>query len=224
MARAAKQPLAPAAVVAALLERHGQTYAEELGLKLARNTPAVLFRWLCATVLLSARIRAHVAMAAARALADRGWTTPARMARSSWAERTKVLNEAGYARYDESTSRKLGATVELLRSAYGGDLRKLREVAGAEPARERALLKDFNGIGEVGVDIFFREMQAVWPELYPFLDRRALQAARALGLPGEVEALAALVARQDLPRLGAALVRTSLAKDAKVILAAVRAG
>jgi hypothetical protein len=94
-------------IVAALLAMHGRTYCDELAINIARNTPSVLFRWLCATLLFSARINASVAIAAARAITRRGWTSARKMAASTWEERTHVLNAAGYARYDESTSAKL---------------------------------------------------------------------------------------------------------------------
>lgn len=51
------------------------------------------------------------------------------MAEATWRQRTDVLNRAGYARYDESTSRMLGDTAQLLLDRYRGDLRKLREEA-----------------------------------------------------------------------------------------------
>jgi hypothetical protein len=200
-------------IVAALLERHGRTYADELGLDLARNTPSVLFRWMCASLLLSARISSDIAMHAARALAEQGWTTAERMAGSSWEERTRTLNASGYARYDERTSRMLGDTSSLLVEAYGGDLRKLREAAGRDPQQERSLLKRFKGLGDVGVDIFFREVQIAWDELHPFADQRALKAAEQLGLPPDAEGLAGQVSRAEFPRLVAALIRAGLAKD-----------
>lgn len=65
---------------------------------------------------------------------------------------------------------------------YKGDLRNLREEAGRDPKRERTLLKRLKGIGDVGVDIFFREVQAAWDELVPFADKRVMKAARQLGL------------------------------------------
>src|ERR687888_69109 len=112
-----------------------------------------------------------------RGLADQGWTTPQKLDRTTWAQRVRVLNRAGYARYDESTSRMLGDTCALLLERYRGDLRRLREEAGRDPKRERALLKAFKGLGDVGVDIFFREAQLAWKELYPFADRRGPPAA-----------------------------------------------
>lgn len=208
------------AVVEALLDRHGTTYAEELGIDLAGNTPSALFRWLCAAILMSARVSSQNAVRAAKALADAGWTTADHMAASSWRDRVKVLNENGYARYDESTSRMLGEDVEILMDRYKGDLRELREKAGREPAAERRLLKEYKGIGDVGADIFCREVQVAWDELHPFADRKSLSSAEKLGLPQSAEALAKLVARDDYPRLLAALVRCDLAGDHDAIRAA----
>lgn len=211
-------------IVQSLLERHGQTYAAELGIDLEKGTPSVLFRWLCAAILLSARISARLAMRAAAALAGEGWTSAQKMAAATWEQRTRTLNAAGYARYDESTSRMLGETAELLLERYRGDLRRLREEAGHDPARERALLNACKGLGDVGVDIFFREAQLCWDELYPFADRRALEAARHLGLGDDAKALARLVPRQQFPALTAALVRAALAKDLDGVLERAKSG
>ena len=210
-------------ILDALLERHGQTYAAELGIDLGKGTPSVLFRWLCASILLSARISAGLAMQAARALADQGWTTAEKMAAASWEQRTRTLNEAGYARYDESTSRMLGDTAALLLERYRGDLRRLRREAGRDPARERELLKQCKGLGDVGVSIFSREVQLAWDELYPFADQRALDAAERLGLGKDAQALAKQVPRQEFPRLVAALIRAGLARDIEAVLAAAQA-
>lgn len=198
------------AVANRLLDQYGKTYASEAGVTV-RDTPAALFRLLCLATLLSARIRADIAVGAARALAEAGWTTVDKLRESSWEQRVRVLNRSGYARYDERTARMLGESADLLHERYGGDLRRLREAAEHEPAAERRLLKEFKGIGEVGVDVFFREAQAVWDELYPFVDARAADSADRLGLPRDPEELAALTSRPDFGRLVAALVRVRLA-------------
>jgi hypothetical protein len=130
------------AVVDALLERHGQTHAEELGIDVARGTPSVLFRLLVASILFSARIGAGQAVKAARALTDEGWTTAEKVAATSWQERVQVLNRHGYARYDERTASMLGDAFELLLDRYRGDLRRLRAEAGQDPGKERRLLKE----------------------------------------------------------------------------------
>lgn len=212
-----------AGLVEALLEAHGRTYAAELGIDLEEETPSALFRWLTASILMSARISSEVAMQAARALADNGWTTAEKMAAATWEDRTRTLNEAGYARYDESTSRMLGETSAMALERYGGDLRKLRRLAGEDPQKERELLKAFKGIGDTGADIFLREAQIVWDELYPFVDRRAAKAAQDLGLQGDADKLAELVSRQDFPRFTAALVRAALAHDLERLAKSVEA-
>jgi hypothetical protein len=197
----------------ALLDRHGRTFADELGIDVVKGTPSALFRLLCAATLMSARIGSPIAVEAARNLAKRGWRTPRKLAESTWEQRVKALNEAGYARYQERTATMLGDLTELLLARYGGDLRKLREEAEHDPKAERRLLKQFKGLGDVGVDIFFREVQVAWDELMPFADRRALDAAGRLKLPKDPSKLAKLVGTGDYPRLVAALVRVELEDD-----------
>ena len=203
-------------VVAALLERHGATYAREAGIPLGSDAgPSALWRLLCLSLLLSARISADLAVRGARALADEGWTSAQKLADSTWERRAKVLNEAGYARYDERTATMLGETAELVGERYRGDLRRLRSEADRDPARERELLKECKGIGDVGVDIFFREVQGDWQELHPYLDDRAVRSAGKLGLPEDSKRLAKLAgdSAAETTRLAAALVRAELAGD-----------
>jgi hypothetical protein len=207
-------------VIAALLDRHGRTYAEELGIDVAKGTPSPLFRLLCAATLMSARIGSGIAAEAARNLAKRGWRSPAKLAGSTWEQRVKALNEAGYTRYQERTATMLGDLTEHLLERWDGDLRKLRDAAERDPKAERKLLKEFKGLGDVGVDIFFREVQVAWDELMPFADRRALDAAGRLKLPKDSEKLAGLTDARDYPRLVAALVRTELEDDYDAIRAA----
>ncbi|MQA91382.1 MAG: hypothetical protein GEU90_14320 [Gemmatimonas sp.] len=198
-------------IAAAVLETAGQTFCEELKIPLERGTPSPLFRTLCFSLLSSTRIGHRAALSAARALADAGWTTPPKMNDSTWRQRTDVLNRSGYARYDESTSTMLGDTTAHLLDEYGGDLRRLRDAAERNPQAERGLLKEFKGIGNVGVDIFFREIQFVWDELLPFADRRTLSAARQLKLGNDSDALRKLVdSDRDYVRLAAGLVRVDL--------------
>lgn len=206
--------------VRVLLDRHGRTFAEELGLDLRKGTPSALFGLLLFSVLSSARIRSVNATEGTRALLDAGWRTPAKLAGTSWQRRVKVLNAHGYARYDERTATMLGDLVGQLQERWGGDLRRLRNEAGGDVRRLKALFTELKGIGPVGADIFLREAQRCWPELRPYVDKRAKAAARELGLPAKPEDLAGLVAGDDVARLVAALVRTSLADDARELSAA----
>lgn len=192
-----------------LIEEHGRTFADEAGIRL-RDTPAPLYQLSVLSMLSSAPIRAHVAIATARELFRAGWRTPARMVKTTWQQRVDVLGQGGYRRYDESTSTALGDGARLILDTWSGDLRKLRAEAGRDPAAIRERLRTLPRVGPTGADIFCREAQGVWPELRPGFDKRARDGARAAGLPTAPEELAALVSADDLPRLAAALVRITL--------------
>ncbi|CAM5655099.1 endonuclease [Streptomyces avidinii] len=192
-----------------LLAEHGRTHAEEAGIRMG-NTPMPLYQLLTLCLLFSVRIKADIAVAAAREVYAAGWRTPRAMAASSWQDRVDALGRAHYRRYDESTATALGEAAALVLDRYGGDLRRLRSAAAQDPGRIRELLQEVPRIGPVGADIFCREAQGVWPELSPAFDRRARRAAAGLGLPRTPEGLARLVSTEDLPRLAAALVRTEL--------------
>ncbi|QGV81932.1 endonuclease [Streptomyces ficellus] len=195
--------------VRSLLDREGRTYAEEAGIRL-KDTPQPLYQVLVLAHLLSARIRAGTAVAAARALFDAGLRDARHMRDATWQRRVDALGEGGYRRYDERTSTQLGEAAGLVLDTYGGDLRRMRDIAGGDVDALRGLLREVPGIGPAGADIFLREVQGVWPDLAPYLDRKTLDGARRLGLPAEPEELARLVGKEELPALAAALVRAAL--------------
>jgi endonuclease III len=200
------------AVVKTLLEAYGRTYAEEAGIAL-RNTPRPLYQLLVLATLLSARIRAVVAVAAARELFAAGMRTPRRTADATWQQRVDALGRGGYRRYDERTATQLGEGAELVIEKYGGDLRRLRARADGDVAELRRALQEFPGVGPAGADIFLREAQSVWPEAAPYLDGKALQGARRVGLPDTPPALLRLAPRTSPTHLADALVRTALSRD-----------
>ncbi|WP_227370598.1 hypothetical protein [Halomonas sp. M20] len=200
-------------IVDALLECHGRTFAQEFGITLQHDTPAPLFRLLCFSLLTSAPLSANAAMQACKALGKAGWTTPSKMSNSTWEQRVRVLNANGYARYDEKTAHQLEAMTTHLQETYAGDLRQLRSAADGDIKKARNLLKEFKGIGDVGADIFLREVQQCWDEFRPFADKMALKSSAKLNLGDDAEKLAKQVNSNDFARLVAALVRTQLAKD-----------
>lgn len=200
-------------IVNKLLDEHGLTYAQEAGIDL-KVTPAPLFQLLVLANLLSTRISAGIAVATARELVASGFTTPEKMRDATWQQRVDALGRGGYRRYDERTSTMLGDGAVLLLDTYGGDLRKLREQSES-PKEVLKRLQDFPGIGPTGASIFAREVQAVWPEMAPFFDKKALDGARKVGLPENSADLAALVPDKELPQLASALVRVALDRSKK---------
>lgn len=201
-----------AQTVRSLLSRLGRTYAQDAGIRLA-DRPAPLYQLLVLANLLSARISSEVALAAARELFAAGYRTPAAMLKASWQDRVDALGRGHYRRYDEGTSTRLGNGAELLNQRWHGDLRELRDEAGADRRRTADLLTEFPGIGPAGADIFLREVQSTWPDIAPYFDSRALEGAKNLSLPQDPARLADLAgSKADVARLAAALVRVSRSK------------
>lgn len=198
------------AIAKAILNNHGETYAQQIGIRL-KNAPAPLFQLLNASLLMSARISAEKAVEAAAALREADLDTPRKMTDASWQNRVDTITDRGYKRFDEKGSTQLGKTAQLLLKRYDGDLRKLRSEAGPDVVRQRQLLQQFKGIGPTGADIFLREVQGVWSEVYPYADDKVIQAAQKLELPKAPDRLARLVARVDFPRFVAGIVRVDLA-------------
>jgi len=192
-----------------LVEEYGTTYADQAGITL-RDKPAPLFQLLVLAMLSSTRISADVAATTAHELFRTGWRTPQRMRAATWQQRVDALGRGGYRRYDESTAEMLERLSDQLIEEQRGDLRRLRPGKdGSTKDLERAL-QEYPRIGPTGAAIFCREAQAVWPELRPYLDKRARDAAGRLGYGKDPERIAGLAPGGDVARLSAALVRWSL--------------
>ncbi|MEU1275140.1 endonuclease [Streptomyces sp. NPDC005799] len=199
-------------LVRELVGAHGRTFAEETGITL-RDTPQPLYRLLVLALLLSARIRGSIAVATARELLRAGLRDPRRTAEADWQERVDALGRGGYRRYDERTATQLGDGAELLLGRWGGDLRRMREEADGDVGELRRLLQEIPGIGPAGADIFLREVQGVWPDVAPYLDRKALDGAGRLGLPKDPDRLVKLAGDTRPAVLAAALVRAALDEE-----------
>jgi endonuclease III len=201
-------------VVAELLECYGQTYSEEAGIRLADN-PSPLYQLHVLSTLLSARISADIAVAAARELFAAGYRIPAAMSEASWQDRVDALGRGHYKRYDERTATMLGDAAGQVVTGFHGDLRRLRDAAGGEAGRIGEMLTGFPGIGPTGASIFLREVQESWPSVAPYADARVVAGAARVGLPAGRDKLATLLSGSRHPaRLAAALVRVSLSRQA----------
>ncbi|HET7385754.1 MAG TPA: endonuclease [Nocardioidaceae bacterium] len=192
-------------IATTLLDRHGRTFADEAGITL-RDKPAPLWQLLVLSLLASARISSDIATAAATELFKAGYRTPRKMCEATWQQRVDALGRGHYRRYDERTSTMLGECAEMLLDEHGGDLRKIHD---GDTSDIEGALQAFKGVGPTGAAIFCREVQGVWPDLAPYIDKRTGDGAERLGLPRDAERLAKLVDASDLSRLVAGCVRAA---------------
>lgn len=115
-----------------------------------------VFRWLLASFLMGKRIRSTVAVEAYRILVQQQrLDTPAKLAQASHSTLVRVLGQAGYARYDESTARRLHDLGNKVEVELGAQLEVLQEGSNAEGFKRWLL--SFEGVGLKTVEIFMRE-------------------------------------------------------------------
>lgn len=175
-----------------LLDMHGRGFAGELGIRVTNN-PARLFGLVCLGILSQPGVDPRKAASVARGLFEREWSTPQEFAASPEGQLTEVLEGASYPGDAEEVAGALRDSGEKVVEDYEGDLRGLRRMADGDRERLRELLSQLPGMTDPGVDVFLRDVQAIWQELAPFADPGALGAARRLELAGSAKELLELV-------------------------------
>ncbi len=195
-------------LVEALMDRHGTTYAEELGIVVAKGTPSPLWQLLASALVFSTGLNHETTLRGAAAV--KRVRTPEAVAEAGFDGMREALHGARMQR-TQQVARQLVDAADHAVGAYAGDLRRLREAAGGDAARMSELLQEFKGIGPNGAEIFLREVQAAWPELRPYVDRRGRDGAERLGL--RVGDLPDLAPEGQEAGFAAALVRVSFESD-----------
>lgn len=131
-----------------------------LGIDFSGQGEAALFKWLIASFLIGKRIRAATAIKAYQVIVEQHRIdTPAKLSRCAHRELVRMLGQGGYARYDESTARRLHALAGKLEREYEGRIGRMREISADRKAFEQRLLA-FEGIGPKTLEIFMREAGA----------------------------------------------------------------
>ncbi|SDA56283.1 hypothetical protein SAMN03159443_01386 [Pseudomonas sp. NFACC15-1] len=135
--------------------------AADLGINVEDPSGHGLYKWLLASFLIGKRIRSSVAVEAYRNLVDRnGLDTPDKLAGCSHRDLVRYLGQAGYARYDESTARRLHCLATRMSGELDAQLSALSN-GGLDISTFRRWLLGFEGVGPKTVEIFMREAAAV---------------------------------------------------------------
>lgn len=169
-------------VVAVLIERMPGRFSSELGLTLAPNRPNDLFLWFLAALLYGTRISGTIVAHTHSEFVRRGLVTPEKILKAGWDRLVVVLDAGGYARYDFKTATKLLEVMRHLVDQYHGDLNQLHHAAKDACDLESRVKAMGQGIGEVTVQIFLRELRDLWPKARPELSHLAMLAAKDLRL------------------------------------------
>lgn len=170
-----------------------KSYSEELGLDLA--TPEGRFRWFLASVLFAKRISAEIAKRTYKRFEEEGLTTLDKILEAGWDRLVEVLDSGGYVRYDFSTASNFLEIMGGLKEKYGS-LEDLHRESDSPRDLERRL-REFRGVGPVGVNIFLRELRGIWSKANPKPSGMAVKAALSLGI-SDAEAHESALVRLNL--------------------------
>lgn len=200
-------------IARALVTQLGGRFSTEAGIDVDSGDHEIE-RWFLAATLFGTRISAATAIRAFGVLDCAGVHTITDAGRSSPDELIQLLDEGGYARYDERTAQRLLDLAETCERDHPNGISELGRTHRRVDALRSALLA-LPGWGPVTVGAFLRELRGVWPGAELPLDDRVAGAARHLGLGDESFDLLELhrLAREgglDPRDLEAALVRLAL--------------
>ncbi|KAL9112791.1 MAG: hypothetical protein Q9187_007726, partial [Circinaria calcarea] len=154
------------------------------------------FEELACAVILSRPISYALGLRSIRTLfnAPYNLTTPKALRDAGAEGRRKALDDAK-TQHRQKTADELGGLADVVIERIGdGDedvgLERVRKEAGEDVKKEREILKkNIKGLGNTGLDIFFRRIQSRWKEAYPFVDLRTSGALGKLRLPSDAEKL-----------------------------------
>jgi endonuclease III len=133
-------------------------YSEDLKIDLTQ--PSGRFQWLLASILFGARISEKISCKTYRAFLEEGIDSPEKILSAGWDRLVRILDAGGYVRYDFSTATRLINIMSRLLERYGSLEELYQQSSDTSDLENR--LKEFKGIGPVTVQIFLREMRAVW--------------------------------------------------------------
>lgn len=161
------------------------------------STPLSPFEELLCAVVLSRPISHKLGMRSIRTLLNEpyAFTTPKAIISAGKEKRHQALIDAK-TQHKEKTAEQIGLIADVVVQKFAKDdsdtsLDKLRNQASKGWDMERDLLQEnIKGVGRTGLDIFFRRVQWLWPEAFPFVDERSSRGIEKLNLPKNPDELA----------------------------------
>lgn len=172
-----------------------KSYSNELGLDLTKSEDR--FKWFLASVLFAKRISAETAKETYLNFEQEELTSPDAILQAGWDRLVEVLDSGGYTRYDFSTATSLIGIAKKLKEKYVNLERLHTESSSPNDLENR--LREFRGVGPVGVNIFLRELRGIWEKAKPAPSPIAVGTAQRIGLnPEEVERFESQLVRLNL--------------------------
>jgi len=169
-------------IIKALMERVGGRFSVALGIGLSSRDPEEIFRWFFAAVLFGTRISESIVIKTYKEFEKKGIISPGGILNTGWDGLVEILDRGGYARYDFKTATKFLDLSTALLDHYRGDLNVVHSTSSGPRDLEDRLKALAKGVGDVTVNIFLREMRAIWEKAEPFASELVVTAARHMGI------------------------------------------
>ncbi|KAK5113221.1 hypothetical protein LTR62_003557 [Meristemomyces frigidus] len=127
--------------------------------------------------------------------------TSARATRDAGSEKQHQALWDARTQHKDKTATQIGELADVVLEKFtaeddaeGTQLQRVRDDCDREVPKERQYLKkSIKGLGETGLDIFFRRVQWLWDAGYPFVDGKSVESLRKLDLPKDGRELHALI-------------------------------
>jgi endonuclease III len=163
-----------------LLKEFPKTYSEELGIDLKSKKEKEIFKWFLASILFAHRIPETIAKKTFKEFEKEKLTTPEKILDAGWDRLVEVLDRGSYVHYDFSTASSLLEIMKSLKEEYGSIKKLYEESKNSKDLEEK--LQAFKRVGPTAVNIFLRELRAVWPKADPEISNFVKLAAKNLKL------------------------------------------
>ncbi|KAG9517578.1 hypothetical protein KCU93_g8715, partial [Aureobasidium melanogenum] len=172
------------------------------GFKTYSSSALSAFEELICAVVLSRPIGHKLGLRTIRTIlnAPYSFNTPSAIISAGKERRHQALNDAK-TQHKDKTAEQIGLVADVVAHKFSKNdtdtsLDKVREQASKGWDMERDLLQEnIKGLGKTGLDIFFRRVQWLWPEAYPFVDEKSSRGIEKLGLPKHPDELAKVLDR-----------------------------
>ena len=162
-----------------LMEVSGETYYKVINIDLKSEEKSEIFKWFLASLLFGMPIREETAMTTYKFFVLNNVDSCDQILKTPPEEIVKILDMAGYAKYDFVTTKKLLGVAGDLKEKYGSLSNLYRQSKDEKDLEVR--LQEFKGVGPTTVNIFLREMRDVW-DVDPLPHKFVVEASRNLGL------------------------------------------
>ncbi|KAF3036360.1 hypothetical protein E8E11_001777 [Didymella keratinophila] len=154
------------------------------------------FEELVCAVVLSRPISHRLGLRTIRTILNPPWEfTDAKSIKAAGAEKIYKSLDDARTQHRGKTTEEIEAIAEAVKdNDWHNDLEKLRKQAKHKVGEERDVLQSsIKGLGKTGLNIFYRRIQWLWEEAYPFIDARTQDSLEKMGLPKEPEKVVQLV-------------------------------